>query len=128
MTDITVNPYQPSANVYLATRRHKLCCPHGECNEQGIQRLHPNITMSFLDNIPIKGCPKPDKDETLDGEGCKHFVTEHITKFEKVLQRLEDVHLTFSCELEFGQSKILMVGHLCKAYGQKPSSSKVDTI
>ena len=73
----------------------------------------PNITMPFLDDIPIKGCPVEDKDETVKPEGCRKFVADHIGDCEKVLQRLERVHLTFSEEKSaFGQSEIMVVGHV----------------
>ena len=34
----------------------------------------PDITMPFLDDIPIKGCPVGEKDETI---GCRKFVATH---------------------------------------------------
>jgi hypothetical protein len=46
-------------------------------------------------------------------------VATHISDCEKVLQRLEDARLTFSGEKSaFGQSEILVVGHLCGLYGR----------
>ena len=30
-----------------------------------------DITMSFLDDIPIKECPVEEKDETLGPDGCR---------------------------------------------------------
>ena len=33
-----------------------------------------DITMPFLDNIPIKGCPVEEKDETIGPDGCRKFV------------------------------------------------------
>jgi hypothetical protein len=46
-----------------------------------------------------------------------------------VLQGLEDANLTFSGEKSaFGQPEILVVGHLCGAFGRKPSQTKVDAI
>ena len=56
----------------------------------------PNITMPFLDDIPIKGCSEADKDESLDENGCRCFMADHIIDRKKVVQRLEDAHLTFS--------------------------------
>ena len=89
----------------------------------------PDITMPFLDDIPIKGCPVEEKDETLGPDGCRRFVATHINDCEKVLQRLEDVRLTFSGEKSaFGQSEIMVVGHLCGPYGRKPSPAKVEAI
>ena len=58
----------------------------------------PDITMPFLDDISIKGCPVEEKDETLGTDGCRRFVATHIDDCEKVLQRLEDARLTFSGE------------------------------
>ena len=51
----------------------------------------PDITMPFLDDISIKGCPVGEKDETLGLDGCRRFVATHIDDCEKVMQRLEDV-------------------------------------
>ena len=55
----------------------------------------PDITMPFLDDIPIKGCPVEDKDESVRRDGCRRFVADHIHDCEKVLQRLESTRLTF---------------------------------
>ena len=55
----------------------------------------PDITMPFLDNIPIKGCPEDTKDELIGADGCRRFVTDHISDCEKILQRLEGARLTF---------------------------------
>jgi hypothetical protein len=89
----------------------------------------PEITMSFLDDIPIKGCAIDEKDEPTDAQGCRKFVTDHIRDCEKVLQRLEEAQLTLSGEKSmFGQREILVVGHLCGPYGRKLSLAKVDAI
>ena len=89
----------------------------------------PDITMPFLDDIPIKGCPEDTKDESIDADGCRKFVADHIANFEKILQRLEGARLTFSGEKSaFGQPEILVVGHLCGSYGRKPSPTKVEAI
>ena len=50
------------------------------------------ITMPFLDGIPIKGCPEDTKDDSISADGCQRFVTDHISNCEKILQRW----LTFS--------------------------------
>ena len=78
----------------------------------------PDITMPFLDDIPIKGCSE--KDELTHKDGCRKFVVDHMKDCEKVLQRLEDANLTFLGEKSaFRQPEILVVGHLCGAYGRK---------
>ena len=79
--------------------------------------------MPFLDDIPIKGSLEEEKDESKDEADCRRFVIEHIKVCEKVLQKLEDANLTLSGEKSaFGQPEVLVVGHLCGAYGWKPSN------
>ena len=74
----------------------------------------PDITMPFLDDIPIKGCPEDAKDESVGADGCRRFVADHISDCEKILQRLKGARLTFSGEKSaFGQPEIIVVGHLC---------------
>ena len=46
----------------------------------------------------MKGCAVEEKDETMDDRGCRKFVVDHIHDCEKVLRKLEDVHLTLSRE------------------------------
>ena len=89
----------------------------------------PEITMPFLDDIPMKGCTSEDKDETVNDQGCWMFVTKHIHDCEKVVQKLEDARLTLSGEKSaFEQEKILVVRDLCGPYNRKPSPAKVNTI
>ena len=87
----------------------------------------PDITMSFLDDISSKGCPV--EEEMIGLHGCRKFVADHVDDYEKVRQRLEGARLTFSGEKSsFGQSEIMVVGHLCGPYGRKPSPAKVEAI
>jgi hypothetical protein len=82
-----------------------------------------------LDDIPIKGCSEEEKDDSKDKDRCRKFFVDHMKDSKKVLQQLEDANLVFSGEKSaFGQLEILVVGHLCGAFGRKPSSSKVNTI
>ncbi|KAL3686249.1 hypothetical protein R1sor_004271 [Riccia sorocarpa] len=89
----------------------------------------PEKTMSFLDDVPIKGCKEDEKDEALDTRGCRKYVAEHIQDCEKILSWLEEVHLTLSgTKSTFGVRKIVIVGHLCGSYGRKPDLAKVNAI
>ena len=89
----------------------------------------PDITMPFLDDVPIKGCPVEEREETIGPDGCRKFVATHVDDCEKVLQRLEGARLTFSGEKSaFGQSEIMVVGHLCGPYSQNLSPAKVEAI
>ncbi|KAL3694555.1 hypothetical protein R1sor_008206 [Riccia sorocarpa] len=89
----------------------------------------PEVTIPFLDDIPMKGCPTESRDETLDVDGCRKFVAEHIRDVGRILTRLEEVHLTLSGEKSrFGVSEILVVGHFCGSFGRRPNPEKVDAI
>ena len=82
-----------------------------------------------MDDVPIKGCPVEERDETIGPDGCRKFVATHINDCEKVLRRLEGAKLTFSGgKSAFGQAEIMVVGHLCGSYGRKPSPAKVEAI
>ena len=71
----------------------------------------PDITMPFLDDIPIRGCLVEEKDETIGPDGCRTFVATHVDNCEQVLQRLEGARLTFSGEKSaIRQSEIMVVG------------------
>lgn len=66
---------------------------------------------------------------TLDSDGCRRFVKDHIRYVEKILNRLEEVDLILSLEKSrFAIDEIMVVGHLCGTYGKKPNPEKVDVI
>ena len=89
----------------------------------------PDKTIPFVDDIPIKGCKEEAKDLTLDADGCRMFVKNHINDVDKILKRLEEVDLTLSIDKsKFGFDEIVVVGHLCGRYGRKPNPEKVDAI
>lgn len=69
--------------------------------------------MPFLDDVPIKGCVEEDKIEIVDAKGCHKFGADHIVNCEKILTRLEEVHLTLSgAKLVFGVREVFIVGHM----------------
>ena len=84
--------------MHATTRRDELGRTYDECDEQGALRLHSGDNEMLLDDIPMKGCVVEEKDETMDDRGCRKFIVDHICDFKKVLQKLEDVHLTLSGE------------------------------
>ncbi|KAL3676472.1 hypothetical protein R1sor_026420 [Riccia sorocarpa] len=94
-----------------------------------LREFVPDITIPFLDDVPMKGCSSDEKDETVDASGCRRFVSNHIRDVGKILNRLKEVHLTLSGEKSlFGVPEILVVGHVCGAYGRKPNPVKVEAI
>ena len=89
----------------------------------------PEKTISFVDDIPIKGCEEAKRDSTVQDNECRAFVNEHIKDVDRILSRLEEVDLTLSIEKsKFGTNEILVVGHQCGWYGRKPNPEKVDAI
>ena len=89
----------------------------------------PEKTIPFVDDIPIKGCEEAKRDSTVQDNGCRAFVNEHIKDVDRILSRLEEVDLTLSIEkFKFGTNEILVVGHQCGWYGRKPNPEKVDAI
>ncbi|KAL3676831.1 hypothetical protein R1sor_026779 [Riccia sorocarpa] len=89
----------------------------------------PEVTIPFVDDIPIMGCVVEEKDDCITAEGCRKFVSDHIRDVERILTRLEEVHLTLSgAKSRFGVSEILVVGHLCGAFGRRPNPEKVDAL
>ena len=94
-----------------------------------MRKFVPEKTIPFVDDIPIKGCKEEIKDSTLDVDGYRRFVKDHIEDVEKILKRLEEVDLTLSIDKsKFGIDEILVVGHLCGRYGRKSNHEKVDVI
>ncbi|KAL3686420.1 hypothetical protein R1sor_008994 [Riccia sorocarpa] len=41
-----------------------------------LREFVPEITIPFLDDIPMKGCATEEKDETVDATGCRKFAPE----------------------------------------------------
>ncbi|KAL3687707.1 hypothetical protein R1sor_014016 [Riccia sorocarpa] len=94
-----------------------------------LREFVPEITIPFLDDVPMKGCAVEEKDETLDDTGRRKFVSDHIRDVGKILHRLREVHLTLSGEKSrFGVPEILVVGHVCDSSGWRPNPVKVEAI
>ena len=73
--------------------------------------------MSFLDGLTIKECSLEKKDKSLMPNGCRKFVIDHINDCEKILSKMEEVHLRLSGQKSiFGVPEILIVGHMCGTY------------
>ena len=80
----------------------------------------PQVTMPFLDDVPIKGCDEREKYEVLNSRGCRMFVANHINDCDTVLSRLEEVNLTLSgAKPVFGMKEVLIVGHMCSPSGRR---------
>ena len=84
----------------------------------------PKKTILFVDDIPIKGCEEKKRDSTIQDNGCRAFVNEHIKDVDRILNRLEVVDLTFAIEkFKFETNEILVVGHQCGWYRRNSYSN-----
>jgi hypothetical protein len=89
----------------------------------------PEKTILFMNDIPIKRCQEGAKDLTMDADGCRVFVKNHIMDIERILKKLEEVELILSIDKsKFGFDEIIVVGHSCGRYGRKPNPEKIDAI
>ena len=96
---------------------------------QILKEFVPEKTIPFVDDIPIKGCEEAKRDSTVQDNGCRAFVNEHIKDVDCILNRLEEMDLTFSIEKsKFGTNEILVVGHQYGWYEREPNLEKVDAI
>lgn len=85
--------------------------------------------MPFLDDIPIKKYIEDKNNEILDKKRCCKFLIDYIIDCENFLRRLKDVHLILpKTKPIFGIREILVVEHMHRPYGQKPSMEKIDSI
>lgn len=85
----------------------------------------------MMANQKMCGRIEAKKDEILDIKRCHKFIVDHIIDCEKVMKKLEKVHLTLSrAKSMFGVNEVLVVGYMCKPYGYgcKLSTEKVDRI
>ena len=51
----------------------------------------PEKIIPFVDDIPIKGCEEAKRDSTVQDNGCRAFVNEHIKDVDRILSKLEEV-------------------------------------
>ena len=66
---------------------------------------------------------------TVDEDGSRTFINDHIANVENILERIKEVDMTLSVDKsKNGVGEIVVVGHLCGLYGQKPNFGKVDAI
>ena len=49
-----------------------------------------DITVPFVNDVPIKGCPEDMKDESVGKYRCRKFIVHHITDCDRI-KRLEGV-------------------------------------
>ena len=64
-------------------------------------------TIPFVYDIPIKGCEEAKRDSTIQDNGCRAFVNEHIKDIDCILSKLEEVDLTLFLSLSLLRSPSL---------------------
>ena len=52
--------------MYLAIGRNEFGSTHDEAMNKVLRNYILDVTMQFLDDIPIKGCPKNVKEELVE--------------------------------------------------------------
>src|SRR5207244_1817973 len=56
----------------------------------------PRAMRPFIDDVPIRGAPSAERDDTQVRPGVRRFVADHLTDVDRILGRAEKVGLTFS--------------------------------
>ncbi|KAG5461350.1 MAG: hypothetical protein BJ554DRAFT_6473 [Olpidium bornovanus] len=85
----------------------------------------PGILQPFIDDVPMKGALAGHEDTTEVKPGVRAFVMDHIADVERVLQRAEEVGLTFSgAKSRFGVREIPLLGFRCGPYGKRVEEGK----
>ena len=95
----------------------------------------PEITIPYIDDVPIKG-PKSryeKEDGTYDtikeNPGIRKFVWEHFQNLNRVVQRMKYCGGTFSGpKTVLCAEEIVVVGHRCTSDGRKPEVDRVGII
>lgn len=100
-----------------------------------LQDETPEVTMPFIDDIPVKGprtrYPKEKGTyETIEGNpGIRRFIWEHLENSNRVLQRIKYVGGTVSAKkFVVAAPSIVVVGHKVSFEGRVPDESKVQKI
>src|SRR5271169_1013421 len=95
----------------------------------------PEVTVPFIDDVPIKG-PKSRyvlEDGTYEtipeNPGIRRFVWEHFQNVNRVVQRMKYCGGTFSGhKTVLCAEEITVVGHRCTIEGRKPATDRVGVI
>src|SRR5271163_2367893 len=95
----------------------------------------PDVTVPFIDDVPIKG-PKSRYQledgsyETIkENSGIRRFVWEHFQNLNRVVQRMKYCGGTFSGpKTVLCAEKIVVVGHRCTYDGRLPETDRVGVI
>ena len=100
-----------------------------------LQAEIPEVTVPFIDDVPIKGpasrYTKEDGSyETIEGNpGIRRFVWEHFQNFNRVVQRMKYCGGTFSGpKTTLCAEEITVVGHRCTYDGRLPETDRVGVI
>lgn len=89
----------------------------------------PNITLPFIDDMPIRGSGQEERDAREESPGVRRFVADHARDVDRILSRAEEVGLTFSGKKSaFGVREIKLLGYVCDWRGKRPDPDKVPAI
>ena len=95
----------------------------------------PDVTVPFIDNVPIKGPVSKyrNRDRTYEtipeNTGIRHFVWEHFQNLNRVVQQMKYCGRTFSGpKTALCAAEITVVGHRCTYDGRLPETDQVGVI
>lgn len=95
----------------------------------------PDVTIPFIDDVPVKGpktryeLPEGAYETIPENPGIRRFVWEHLTNFNRILQRMKKAGGTFNGKkLTVCAPSAVIVGHLCTYEGRIPDDSHVQRI
>lgn len=95
----------------------------------------PDVTVPFIDDVPIKGPASRYQNsdgtyETIKGNsGIRRFVWEHFQNLNRVIQRMKYCGGTFSGpKTTLCAEEITVVGHRCTYEGRLPETDRVGVI
>ena len=100
-----------------------------------LQDKIPDVTIPFIDDIPIKG--PPTRFELEDGtyetmsenSNIRKFVNMHLKDVLRIAHKLKRANATISApKVQIGVEKALIVGHLCTYQGREPDTKRIQKI
>ncbi|OMJ14647.1 Retrovirus-related Pol polyprotein from transposon gypsy [Smittium culicis] len=92
-----------------------------------LYKFIPDKLLMFIDDGGIKG-PKI-KDETLNENGIRRFVAEHIKDVINILNAVKQAGLTVSLKKsKFGNESIDIVGYRCSINGREPLKNNISKV
>jgi hypothetical protein len=79
-----------------------------------LEELFLKVTMSFIDNIGIKG-PYTDYNGELKLLGIRRFIYKHLQNLDRTLKRIEKARVVIRLKSQFYYNRMVIVSFVCKS-------------